>query len=279
MNNSPEQGAQFDYEVLNDQELINRFRDGQEMAMEALISRYKGMVLKIVAPFLRCGVSSSDLEQEGNLGLWEAVKRYDPSKDAAFDTYAYWWIRQRVVRCCQEHSKTVRVPCYVYEEVQVFRDAMDAFFAEHGREMTDAEMMSRWDFTPKELAKFKEGIAMTGSRTEPFSIVVDKQRGTMDKRFDYFIDGRSLDRIFTRMEELFYSKFGARQRKKITAEQEWRIFLDRFGCNKEECEYSLAELGKMYNLSRDGICDIEHKILDYMGTRKELQRLLHEITG
>lgn len=279
MNNSPEQGAQFDYEVLNDQELINRFRDGQEVAMEALISRYKGMVLKIVTPFLRCGVPSADLVQEGNLGLWEAAKRYDPSKDADFKTYAYWWIRQKVVRCCQEHSKTVRVPCYVYEEVQIFRDAMDAFFAEHGREMTDAEMMSRWYFTPKELAKFKEGIAMIGSRTESFSMAVYKRCKTSDKRFDAFMDARALDGFLARMEEFFYRKFGARQRKKITAEQEWQIFLDRLGFNEEECEYSLADLGKKYNLSRDGVCDIEHKILDYMGTRKELQRLLHEITG
>lgn len=73
------------------------------------------MVLKLAHKYKNYGLDIMDLVQEGNLGLIRALLMYDPSKGFRLSTYAYWWIRQNIIRAIHNKSKTIRIPINTYE--------------------------------------------------------------------------------------------------------------------------------------------------------------------
>ncbi len=71
-----------------------------------------GYVLKVAADYRGLGVPFEELVNEGNVGLVEAARRFDPGHGVKFATYAIWWIRKTILKSLDDHSRTVRLPSY-----------------------------------------------------------------------------------------------------------------------------------------------------------------------
>ena len=84
------------------------------------------LVISVAKRYVGLGLSFEDLVQEGNVGLMEAVERYDPHKGNRFSTYAVWWIKQTVARAVENQGRTVRLPVHVSTELQQLRRASDS---------------------------------------------------------------------------------------------------------------------------------------------------------
>ena len=86
-------------------------------ARDKLIESNLRLVVSIAKKYANKGMDVDDLVQEGNLGLMRAVKKYNPTYNLRFSTYATWWIRQAITRAIGEKSRTIALPMYVVEQI------------------------------------------------------------------------------------------------------------------------------------------------------------------
>lgn len=101
-------------------DLAVRVQQGDVQAREQLAEANLRLVLSMARRYVGSGMPFLDLVQEGNLGLLEAVEKFDPTKGFRFSTYACWWIRQAITRAIANKGRTVRLPVHIHEVVQKY---------------------------------------------------------------------------------------------------------------------------------------------------------------
>ncbi len=124
-------------------ERMDRILQAESRLLEArneLIRRNLKLVIKVAKDFRGRGVSLPDLVQEGSLGAFRAVAKFDHRRGFKFSTYAVWWIRQAMVRAIQKHSRTVRLPSHVYDRTMRLRRIDKRLSIELGRTPTRKEL-------------------------------------------------------------------------------------------------------------------------------------------
>lgn len=116
--------SQVEHHMTKEEEraLARRIQKGDDLALQKLVSANLKYVVTLANKFIGMGVPINDLIQEGNLGLIEAAKRYQPSADNKFLTYAKFWIRKRLNLALCEHGRTVRLP--VNQEYDIYKQKM-----------------------------------------------------------------------------------------------------------------------------------------------------------
>jgi RNA polymerase primary sigma factor len=111
-----------------------------ERARQALIQRNLRLVVSMAERYSGIGLPFSDLVQEGNIGLMEAVDRYDYRRGVRFATYAGWWIQQAMRRALTNQLRTVRLPSHVYENLHRLRRATRELESRLERRPTSQEL-------------------------------------------------------------------------------------------------------------------------------------------
>ncbi len=96
--------------VEKEKELTKRISQGDNKAFNELITCNLKFVVKIAKKYIGKGLPLEDLISEGNLGLIDAVKRYDVEKGVRFSTYSSWWIKQKIIRALYDKSRIIRIP-------------------------------------------------------------------------------------------------------------------------------------------------------------------------
>src|SRR6266481_3184533 len=96
-----------------EQELARRVQAGDAEAERRLTEGNLRLVVRVARRYLNRGLSLLDLIEEGNLGLLQAVKKFQPGRGTRFSTYAVWWIRQAVARALANQARTIRLPVHI----------------------------------------------------------------------------------------------------------------------------------------------------------------------
>ena len=99
-------------------ELVRLAREGDEQAMHELVTANLRFVVSIAKEYNGYGLTFIELISEGNLGLLEAVKRFDETRGFKFITYAVWWVRQAILKALAEQSKAARPPMSQINDLQ-----------------------------------------------------------------------------------------------------------------------------------------------------------------
>src|SRR5216117_987291 len=96
--------------VEEERRLGDRIRKGDRAAVQKLVEANLRFVVSYAKRYRGCGLSFLDLINEGNIGLIEAARRFNPKKNVKFITYAVWWVRQAIVHALSDHSGAFRLP-------------------------------------------------------------------------------------------------------------------------------------------------------------------------
>jgi len=151
-----------------DQEAKNRMIESNLRLVVANAKRYRGLGL----PFL-------DLIQEGILGLIRAVEKFDYRRGFKFSTYATWWIRQAMQRGLQHHSRTIRIPVHIGQELTKVRAVERKLSSELGREPTPAEVAAQLGMDVHQLEELRSAERVPVSLETPVGSEGDAELGSL----------------------------------------------------------------------------------------------------
>jgi RNA polymerase primary sigma factor len=124
---------------------------GDEASLNELVRRNLKYVVLVANRYKGCGLSLSDLINEGNIGLIQAAQRFDPSRGVKFITYAIWWIRQSIMHALAEKSQAVKLPIKQLAKAYKINEATHVLFRRLEREPTLEEVAEEMDLKPAEI--------------------------------------------------------------------------------------------------------------------------------
>lgn len=123
------------------------------VASEFLVESNLRLVVNIASKYKGRGLPFADLIQEGNLGLIHAAKKFDPALGFKFSTYAYWWIRQAMMRSIDEMARSIRLPVHIIEKIKKIRRLSLSLEQKLGKNPSSLELALESEFLPKETAR------------------------------------------------------------------------------------------------------------------------------
>ena len=144
-----------DYELLSDEELIDRLRGGETAIMDYICDKYKNLVRSKAKSMFILGGDNEDLIQEGMIGLFKAVRDYDIGRDASFLTFADLCVSRQMYTAVQASKRQKHIPLNTY--VSLYSDSTEK--ADKGEKQLLEALEDRTELNPEEAFLDKERVA------------------------------------------------------------------------------------------------------------------------
>jgi len=244
--------------------LGRKIQTGDANSLRRLVEANLRFVVSYAKRYRGCGLSFLDLINEGNIGLIEAAKRFDPDKNVKFITYAVWWVRQAIIHALSDQSGAFRLPQKQANLLYRIGKTQASLRIELRRAPSAHEIAERMDVSVEEVTT----LLQVADDNLSLSAVIDEEHDfhLADKLEQDVIPSADLVVLRNSLRILL------RKALQELDPKEERVVRLRFGLDGAEPK-TLKEIGEILNLSRERIRQIEAQALDKLNRSQKCQQL------
>ncbi len=235
-----------------ERKMVKRFHQGDLFARQRLIETNLRFVIKVALNYINKGLPLADLIQEGNLGLIEALNKFDPEKNCRLITYASWWIRLYIQRAIEVKTRQIKLPINKSEMLRKIRSFEKTFFSEFGRMPTSDETAEKLNFDQRKVEELYD-IAPTfltlhaSDEDHPgceVTIIDESQEDPRERLW--------LEEAENRLQSALM----------ILNPRERAVMTHRYSLGSSEKKLSLRKVGERMGLSAEGVRRIEEQAMN-----------------
>ena len=228
-------------------------KKGNKEAQRQILETNLRLVVPTAKRFLRPGMELMDLIEEGNLGLLQAIEKFDPTKGYRFSTYAVYWIEQYIRKYIEEQSGSIKIPSHAWGKLKRWFRAWNELKEANGREPSLQEMAKELDLSARQVKSIIDTLSAAKGIDSLTSVVYDEEDLTLEDTISDDGKGNPHDAIVSNE-----SHANLRESLDNLDERDRTVIALRYGLD-DNTPKTLGEVAQIMGLSRERVRQIEER--------------------